>query len=795
MIRDKGAITHISGGLQIKDLRGNLVDLSGLPDGSIPAAAVEGGGGLGGVEYAGTWDATTNSPALATGIGTKGQYYVVSVAGTTPLNGIAVWSVGDWAIFNGTAWEKVDNQSSGGGAPLPYDATVGATGADYTTVQLALAAGKRSLLIVANVTETGIVVLPAAPVRVRFATDLVWSAPYQFDCSAGVIDLSVEGVVHALPGISAPAVGRAAFTYANIGVSHGSDYRTFKGTTAGSKFSAKDVVVDLGATASGDPLLASDCLIDFENVRLLTAGCSTGTLYTLMPGAGSTLKNLVVVGASSAKRVILVADPLVVLDGLTLAGSYSDSVGDDDYVVSAFNIRNLSGTGLSSGAASIYLVGGLIDGIADGGSIDLYLAQATVRDFQSASPKSITIKSAAPCFFEDGLISFYSISNAPNGPLTFRDVAFSTASALTFGGEFHSCAFNRPWTGIASDGFVRILGGRGDLSLTLNAGTKGNLIAGYSGTIVDNGANNIIDLPSRYPLNLTAVDKAATALEAGTWLVTAADKTFTLPASPASGTTFTLASSVGKLTIAGSGGNTVNGLASINIGPTSTGLQLVFIAALGGWNAMQRALSVYIATGTYQAGDIVRGPSPDLNFYTNISGANTGPPALAGTADWKPLTATPQYLESSFTLSTKRLYTGAVTGTPQVGATLLQAVSGATGIVTAINDSESFNVGTITGTFDATNLVTGTNGDMSTFTFTPPETLIDAWALGLAAIVQGFTAFDDQSNGALVQRAATRPLVTGDCRFRKDLGTYGQLETLASDANTTIDAILTGVAV
>lgn len=66
-------------------------------------------GVLGGAIYQGVWNATTNSPALASGLGTKGYYYVVSVAGNTNLDGITDWKIGDWVIFNGTAWNKVDN--------------------------------------------------------------------------------------------------------------------------------------------------------------------------------------------------------------------------------------------------------------------------------------------------------------------------------------------------------------------------------------------------------------------------------------------------------------------------------------------------------------------------------------------------------------------------------------------------------------------------------------------------------------------------------------------------------------
>lgn len=68
-----------------------------------------GGGGAGGLVYKGTWNASTNTPTLTSGVGSNGDYYVVSVAGTTNLDGITDWQVNDWAIFNGTAWQKIDN--------------------------------------------------------------------------------------------------------------------------------------------------------------------------------------------------------------------------------------------------------------------------------------------------------------------------------------------------------------------------------------------------------------------------------------------------------------------------------------------------------------------------------------------------------------------------------------------------------------------------------------------------------------------------------------------------------------
>ena len=61
-----------------------------------------------GLTYKGTWNAATNNPTLTSGVGTNGYYYIVSNPGTTNLDGITDWQVGDWAIFE-TFWQKIDN--------------------------------------------------------------------------------------------------------------------------------------------------------------------------------------------------------------------------------------------------------------------------------------------------------------------------------------------------------------------------------------------------------------------------------------------------------------------------------------------------------------------------------------------------------------------------------------------------------------------------------------------------------------------------------------------------------------
>ena len=65
-----------------------------------------------------------NSPFI-----TQGHYYVVSVAGSTSLNGISDWVVGDWVIAGATnVWEKLDNTAVQGTGTANYLTKWNATG-------------------------------------------------------------------------------------------------------------------------------------------------------------------------------------------------------------------------------------------------------------------------------------------------------------------------------------------------------------------------------------------------------------------------------------------------------------------------------------------------------------------------------------------------------------------------------------------------------------------------------------------------------------------------------------------
>jgi hypothetical protein len=134
------------------------LDSSGHLTGSqLPSSVV------GTLNYQGTWNASSNSPALASGTGTKGFYYVVSTAGTTTLDGIAQWNVGDWAVFNGTTWNKLDGVAS------EVLSVNGKTGA------VSLAASDVSALALSGGTLTGNLQTPSLSINTAYDPNNVLS--------------------------------------------------------------------------------------------------------------------------------------------------------------------------------------------------------------------------------------------------------------------------------------------------------------------------------------------------------------------------------------------------------------------------------------------------------------------------------------------------------------------------------------------------------------------------------------------------------------------------------------------
>lgn len=68
----------------------------------------------GAVFFKGTWNAATNTPALADGSGTAGWEYQCTVPGTVNFgSGPIAFLVGDFVIYNGTVWQRIPGSGAG----------------------------------------------------------------------------------------------------------------------------------------------------------------------------------------------------------------------------------------------------------------------------------------------------------------------------------------------------------------------------------------------------------------------------------------------------------------------------------------------------------------------------------------------------------------------------------------------------------------------------------------------------------------------------------------------------------
>jgi hypothetical protein len=221
---------------------------------------------LGALNYKGTWDANANSPALASSVGTKGDYYVVGTAGSTNLNGISNWGIGDWAAFNGSVWQRVEGGANLNGVDLSVSGTSTLSGLTASTA-LALNASKE-IVSVTN-TGTGNNVLATAPTLVGNAT-----------LSTGNLVVGTSG-----KGIDFSAGGGDVFT--QIGGS-----LTLAGGATGTLFtpgSGEGYLVTV-APSSGDSNSSGACLVISRYGTSLPVLATIGVASLVFTASGGALQ-------------------------------------------------------------------------------------------------------------------------------------------------------------------------------------------------------------------------------------------------------------------------------------------------------------------------------------------------------------------------------------------------------------------------------------------------------------------------------------------------------------------------
>ena len=75
---------------------------------SIAGTLSVGGETITGLSYQGGWNASTNTPDIAGSSPVTGQFWIVSADGATNVGGITNWTQGDWALYDGSAWQRVE---------------------------------------------------------------------------------------------------------------------------------------------------------------------------------------------------------------------------------------------------------------------------------------------------------------------------------------------------------------------------------------------------------------------------------------------------------------------------------------------------------------------------------------------------------------------------------------------------------------------------------------------------------------------------------------------------------------
>jgi len=148
---------------------------------------------IGALNYKGTWNASTNTPTLASGVGTKGDYYQVSVAGATSLDGISNWGVGDVAAFSGTTWQRIEGGADLNGVNLSVSGT---STLSALTASTALALNSSKEVVSVTNTGTGDNVLATSPTLIApiiSGTASLSGGTYENNSTASTYSFDVQG--------------------------------------------------------------------------------------------------------------------------------------------------------------------------------------------------------------------------------------------------------------------------------------------------------------------------------------------------------------------------------------------------------------------------------------------------------------------------------------------------------------------------------------------------------------------------------------------------------------------------
>jgi hypothetical protein len=382
-ITDKG----LANGIATLDSGGKV------PVSELPAAV------LGALSYQGTWNASTNTPTLTSSVGVKGYYYVVSVAGSTNLDGVTDWQIGDWAVYNGTAWQKVDNTDS----VTSVNGYTGTVVLDYTDVGAPSTGGVNATGTWGIGISGNAATATLATTSTNIAGGAAGSLPYQSAAgTTAMLAAGTEGYIlqinSGLPSWQADAARVSSISFSSTGltpatstsgaVTVGGTLVVANGGTGLSSVTANQILYGNGtgslntsASLTFDGTTLSTTTVDATNLEVTNLKAKDGTAAGSIADAtgvvtlttlASTTGNITTVNSTTVDTTNIEVTNLKAKDG-TAAGSIADATGVVTLTSSVLTTTDING--------------GTIDGTSVGASV---ASSGAFTDFSASGTASFT---------------------------------------------------------------------------------------------------------------------------------------------------------------------------------------------------------------------------------------------------------------------------------------------------------------------------------------------------------------------------------------------------------------------